>query len=408
MRIAYLINQYPKASHSFIRREMAELERQGHPVQRIALRRSGEALADPDDRQDTTRTAYVLDGWKTAPALAAAAAAMLLRHPLRLARAAWLAWRTGWRAQRPLPWQLAYLAEACRVAQLVRSGQASHLHAHFGTNATQVAMLASVLSGLPYSFTVHGPEEFDQPAALRLCEKIQHASFVVAVCHYGGSQLYRCLPHSEWSKVRVLRCGLPAGFAAASSDVGIEALQPMPRLICVGRLCAQKGQLLLVEALHRLRQLGKPAQLVLAGDGELRPSIEALVARLQLQNQVSITGWLSGAEVQQHIRAAHAFVLPSFAEGLPVALMEAMALQRPVLSTYIAGIPELVCPGENGWLVPAGDLDALVRALAAVLATPPQMLARMGHNGSQLIRQRHSLEQSVAQLAACFADRSHP
>jgi len=406
MRIAYLINQYPKVSHSFIRREIAELERQGWQVQRIALRRSGDALADPDDRQEAIRTTYVLGGWRAGAALAAAAAAMLLRHPLRLARAARLAWRTGWRAQRPLPWQLAYLAEACRVAQYLRQGRAAHLHAHFGTNAAQVAMLAAVLSGVPYSFTVHGPEEFDQPAALRLRDKVQHARFVVAVCHYGSSQLYRCLPHQEWHKVRVLRCGLSPGFGA-DADTAPAAFDA-PRLVCVGRLCAQKGQLLLVEALHRLHQLGRPAQLVLAGDGELRPALEALIARCGLQRQVRITGWLSGAEVRREICAARAFVLPSFAEGLPVALMEAMALQRPVLSTYIAGIPELVCPGENGWLVPAGDLDALVAALGAVLAAAPPLLARMGRNGSQRVRQRHNLEQSVARLAACFAERSPP
>lgn len=399
MLVAYLINQYPKVSHSFIRREIAELERQGWQVQRIALRRCGEPLADPADLAEASRTAYIQDSWRSPLRLAAAVLLLALRHPLRLAQAGAIALRTGWRAQRPLPWQLAYLAEACLLARWLQRSGARHLHAHFGTNGAQVAMLAAVLGSLPYSFTVHGPEEFDHAQPLRLRDKVQRACFVAAVSHYGRSQLFRCLPHADWHKVHVIPCGLTPDYAAGT----LTPPGACHRLLCIGRLCEQKGQLLLPEALHRLALRGVRPQLVLAGDGDLRQALEALIAHFDLARQVRITGWLSGEQLRQEILAARAVVLPSFAEGLPVALMEAMALHRPVLSTYIAGIPELVQPGENGWLIPAGDLDALVQALGDILATPAAVLERMGHNASQCVQQRHDLRRSVAQLAAHFA-----
>jgi colanic acid/amylovoran biosynthesis glycosyltransferase len=404
MMLAYLINQYPKTSHTFIRREMQELERQGWQVQRIALRGGDAELADPADRDEQTRTRYVLTGWRAGPGLLLATLTLLATRPWRFVQAAGLALRTGWRGRRPLPYHLIYLAEACQVALWLRAGGARHLHAHFGTNAAQVAMLVSALGGPPFSFTVHGPEEFDHVESLRLCEKVRRAAFVVAISAFGRSQLYRCLPHEEWNKVRVVRCGLAADYAEGAS----AHIPSVPRLVCVGRLCEQKGQLLLVEALGKLRTAGIAVQLVLAGDGELKDELISLGRQLGLHNMVRITGWLDGRQVREEILAARALVLPSFAEGLPVALMEAMALRRPVLSTYVAGIPELVTPGHNGWLVPAGDVDALTRALAVVLATPLAEMERLGLNGSRQVGRLHSLEQEVAKLARHFQLAGHP
>lgn len=405
--LAYLVNQYPKASHSFIRREIQELERQGWQVQRIALRRCNEPLPDPADRAERERTTYVLgDVLPTLLSLVTLVMlplrltlATLLRHPRRFLRASALALRTGWRAQRPLRYHLAYLVEACVVARLLRTSGAQHLHAHFGTNAAQVAMLAAVLASVSYSFTVHGPEEFDHADRLHLREKIQRAAFVVAISAFGRSQLFRCLPCADWGKVQVVRCGLPPDYGS-----GATALPRSPRLICVGRLCEQKGQLLLLQAVVRLRATGIALQLVLAGDGDLRTELE----QFNLRDTVTITGWLSSEQVRQEILAARALVLPSFAEGLPVALMEAMALGRPVLSTYVAGIPELVAPGRNGWLIPAGDLDALTRALTELLATPLPELARLGANAGRDVLQHHDLEREVAKLGAHFRTLAAP
>jgi colanic acid/amylovoran biosynthesis glycosyltransferase len=401
--LAYLVNQYPKTSHSFIRREIVELERQGFSVLRLALRGADQALADPADRAERVRTRYVLAGMHSSAALLVALLRMLATRPAKLLGAAVLALKMSRRGARPLPIHLAYLAEACRIVPWLEQARVHHLHAHFGTNAAEVAMLAARLGGPPYSFTVHGPEEFEQAGALHLADKVARAAFVVAVSSFGRSQLYRLLPQALWPKVHVVHCGLDQSFQQAP-----RAAPPAPAcIVCVGRLCAQKAQLLLLEALAQLRRDGLHLELVLAGDGEMRPAIEARVAQLGLQENVRITGWLSGEQVRAHILAAAALVLPSFAEGLPVAIMEAMALRRPVLSTYIAGIPELLRHGEHGWLFPAGDADALAQALRAFLATPPATRAAMGRAARRRVLARHAIATEVAKLARCIR-ADHP
>jgi colanic acid/amylovoran biosynthesis glycosyltransferase len=395
MRVAYLINQYPKVSHSFIRREILALEQRGDNILRIALRGWDDEIVDPEDILERNRTRYVLrDGaWP----LLSAAARMLVTRPLRFSRAFRLACSMSRRAERPLPVHLVYLAEACRIVIWLREEQADHLHAHFGTNSAEVAMLANALGGPRWSFTVHGPEEFDKALCIGLAEKIKQAEFVVAVSSYGRSQLYRLVDCALWPKIHVVHCGLDTSFITAKS-----APSRTRRLICVGRLCEQKGQLLLIEAAHRLAADGTDLELVLAGDGELRPNIEALIVRHKLQKTIRITGWISGDRVREEILAARALVLPSFAEGLPVVLMEAMALRRPVISTYVAGIPELVVPGEHGWLVPAGDVEALSRAVRVCLDAPAEVLRRMGEAAQQKVLTRHNATLQASQLTALF------
>lgn len=395
MKVAYILNSHPMTSTTFIRREILALEQQGIDILRIALRGWDAQVVDQEDILERKLTRYVLrDG---ALPLLLASILMSVRRPVRFLRAFRLAWSMSRRAERPLPVHLVYLAEACRIVLWLRQEGAAHVHAHFGTNSAEVAMLANRLGGPRWSFTVHGPEEFDKAPSIGLAGKIRRAEFVVAVSSYGRSQLYRLVEHALWPKVHVVHCGLDAAFMAA---VNVPSLPR--RLVCVGRLCEQKGQLLLIEAAHRLAADGTDFELVLAGDGELRADIEALIRRYKLQDRVRITGWISGARVREEILAARALVLPSFAEGLPVVLMEAMALQRPVISTYVAGIPELVTPGEHGWLVPAGDVDALTQAVRACLDAPADVLRRMGEAAHQRVLERHDANRESAKLAALF------
>lgn len=398
MRIAYLINQYPKVSHSFIRREIQALERLGVEVQRIALRGRGEVAVSSEDAAEQRQTRYVLDGMAGGLALAAALVLMALHRPGRLAAALWLAFRMSRKAERGLAYHLAYLAEASRILPWLADSGASHVHAHFGTNAAEVAMYVAALGGPGFSFTVHGPEEFDKPAFIGLPEKMRRASFVVAISSFGRSQLYRCVAEEHWPKIHVVHCGLEPAF----HGIPPVSLPAVPRLVCVGRLCEQKGQLLLVEAARRLAASGVAFELVLAGDGEMRPPIEAAIARGRLGERVRITGWISSEQVRQEILAARGLVLPSFAEGLPVVLMEAMALRRPVISTSIAGIPELVKPGENGWLIPAGSVEALAEAMAELLDSADETLARMGEAGRERVLARHAVDSEAARLCQLF------
>jgi glycosyltransferase involved in cell wall biosynthesis len=396
MRVAYLVNQYPTVSHIFIRREILALERRGIEVMRIALRGWNDEVVDKEDHVERDRTHYVLRGG--APALFLSLLRSFVARPLRFLNALRLAWRMGIRAERPLPIHLVYVAEACRIVNWLRAAGIQHLHAHFGTNSAEVAMLVHALGGPRWSFTVHGPEEFDKGQLIGLAEKIRHCAFVVAISSYGRSQLYRFVEHQHWPKVQVVHCGLDSDLYASPSGTPSEA----KRLVCVGRLCEQKGQLLLMEAARRLVTQGCDFELVLVGDGEMRAEVEKLIAQHKLQAKVCLTGRVSTKELHRQILAARALVLPSFAEGLPMVIMEAMALRRPVISTFVAGIPELVQPGEHGWLVPAGDVEALVHAMRACLEASPERLISMGEAAHRRVRERHSVDTQAVQLAELF------
>ncbi|MGH8288889.1 MAG: glycosyltransferase [Steroidobacteraceae bacterium] len=394
MKVAYFINQYPKVSHSFIRREILALERQGFEILRIALRGWDGPLPDEEDQQERLRTRYVLrQGMRglLRPTLGA-----LLRSPWRLFSALRLAIRMSRDSERSLAYHLAYVAEACRIVPWLTDFGAEHLHAHFGTNSAEVAMLIGALGGPPYSFTVHGPDEYMSPMGLE--EKVHRASFVVGISDFGRSQLYMRSEHSDWPKIKVVHCGVERKFyEGAAAPVSAAS-----RLICVGRLCEAKGQVLLVEAAARFAARGIELELVLAGDGPMRNELEALIRDYRVERQVRITGWISGADVRREILAARALVLPSFAEGLPVVIMEAMALRRPVLATYIAGIPELVRPGDTGWLFPAGCVDELMKAMEDCLYQPAETLQAMGEAAQRRVIARHSIETEAAKLGALF------
>jgi colanic acid/amylovoran biosynthesis glycosyltransferase len=400
MRIAYLVNQYPKVSHSFIRREIVALEGLGASVLRVAARGWDGPLVDPADEVERGKTQYLLR--HGGAGLVASTLRAFVSSPLRFTRALRRAARMARMSPRPLPVHLVYLAQACRLRDLARRHGIGHVHAHFGTNSAEVALLCAELGGPRFSFTVHGPEEFDMPGGLHLGEKVQRASFVAAVSSFGRSQVYRWIPHAHWPKVQVVHCGVDEGFGD-----GAHPIEPGSRmLVCVGRLCEQKGQMLLLSAAREMAARGVDFELVLAGDGEMRPDLERLIDRYGLREHVRITGWVTGDEVRSLLLQSRGLVLPSFAEGLPVVIMEAMALSRPVITTQIAGIPELVRHGEEGWLVPAGDCRALVRACTEALEADAARLDFMGRKGRERVLLRHSASGGARRLMELFGSVS--
>jgi colanic acid/amylovoran biosynthesis glycosyltransferase len=394
LKIAYFINQYPKVSHSFIRREILALERRGIAVQRIALRGWDDSFPDSDDQNERAKTQYILKNgvWGLlAPTLRA-----LVRTPRRFAAAVALALKLSRRSDGRLSYHLIRVAEACSILSLLSKSGVAHIHAHFGTNSAEVAMLASMSGGIPYSFTVHGPEEF--MTTMGLDEKIHRAEFVVAISSFGRSQLFLRSRFEDWRRVKVIHCGIEPDLYAGDFPVSADNA----RFVCVGRLCDAKGHLLLIEAAAQLAARGVVVELVLAGDGPMRAEIEIAIAKHGLTQKVRITGWISNADVRREILAARALVLPSFAEGLPVVIMEAMALSRPVLSTYVAGIPELVVPGENGWLFAAGSINELADAMQDCLLRSNVELRRMGASAHERVIERHSIDVEAGKLAALF------
>ncbi|MCQ1853734.1 glycosyltransferase [Neorhizobium galegae] len=396
MRIAYFTNQYPAPSHTFIRREIVALEARGHRVERYAIRPFRGALKDPEDIGEARRTRHIL----RTPMIRAFASVVrqALARPGPSLKALGIALRFARTSGGRYLYHLVYFWEAMILADWCRRDKIDHLHVHFGTNPATVATLAHEIGGMKFSFTVHGPEEFDRPETLGLGDKIRASSFVVAVSSYGRSQLLRWADLGDWRKIEVVHCGIDQRYL--SDDV--ELNRSDPRLVCVARLSEQKGHLLLLQAAANLRAEGTHFELVLVGDGPLRAEIGREIERLGLGGTVVLMGMISQDDVRNEILRAKALVLPSFAEGLPVVLMESMALKRPVISTYVAGIPELVQP-DNGWLVPAGDLEALTGAMRQALFASDVELFSKGEAGRRRALERHDINKSAAALEILMA-----
>jgi len=400
--VAYLINQYPQASQTFIRREILALEKLGVPVERFTIRRADVALVDERDKAEQQKTRAVLD--VGGAGLLGAMLKTLFRWPGGFFRGFATAIRTGVGSHAGVVKHVIYFAEACVLLGWFRQRGIGHVHAHFGTNSAMVAMIVRVMGGPPYSFTSHGPEEYDKPEALSLPEKVRRSKFVVAISEFGVSQLYRWCRYADWPKVKLVRCGVDEMFlkAAASTNGQLPSPPSDGRIVNIGRLESSKGQLFLIEAAGRLAAEGMKFKLTIVGDGVMRPELERLIEKLNLKDHVRLAGWMSNDQVREEILNSRAMVLPSFAEGLPLVIMEALALHRPVLSTYVAGIPELVTPGVCGWLVPPGSTDGLTAAMRDVLTLTPDRLAEMGGVGAQRVAERHDAAKEAEKLAALF------
>ncbi|MGL5942412.1 MAG: glycosyltransferase family 4 protein [Waterburya sp.] len=396
MKIAYLISQYPKVSHSFIRREITALEAEGMEVVRYSIRSCASELVDEADKQELAKTQFILG--VGAIALLLSLVKVAVTRPKRFLATLWLTCRIGWGQDRGLLIHLAYLAEACVLLGWAKDANISHIHAHFAFNPTTVAMLCHVLGGPTYSFTVHGPEEIDRAIILSLQEKIKRATFVAPISSYCKSQLYRWCDRAYWSKIHVVHCGLDEPFFNSQPT-------PIPdnsQLVCVGRLSEQKGQLVLLEAASQLAREGLDFKLILVGDGDFRPQVERAISELKLQNHVEITGWVTNSQVNQYLLNSRAMVLASFAEGLPVVMMEALALNRPVIGTYIAGIPELIEHEHSGWLVSAGAVDDLAAKMRMVLQLPVSKLEQISQIGREKVFQQHNIATEAKKLATLF------
>jgi colanic acid/amylovoran biosynthesis glycosyltransferase len=396
LRIGYLTNQYPAVSHTFIRRELREIERRGHEVHRFAIRQAAAAPVDSADKEEFGKTFHVLSQPKSR--LVIAMVAVAVARPWAFVRALRKTVALARRSDRGFLRHLAYLAEAAVLLPEMKARRLEHVHVHFGTNAAAVALLLRHLGGPTYSITIHGPDEFDAPVGLSLADKVGAASFVSAISDFCRAQICRWIPMEEWGKVHVVRCTVGEQYAAVAAPI-----DPATRsLVCVGRLNAQKGHRVLLEGFAQAVKSGVDAKLVLCGDGELRPEVERIIRDTQIQDRVEITGWVDEAEVRRRLLQSRALILPSFAEGLPMVIMEAFALGRPVISTRIAGIPELVRAGENGWLITAGRADQVAGAIRELMATTTRRLEEMALLGRQSVLEHHNTRVEGEKLERLF------
>ena len=389
-KIAYLTGEYPRATDTFIQREVAALRALGWEIETCSIRRTGaEHLVGDEQRSEQARTFHVLNAAKN-PLRLTRAKLRALRNPARYFRAFALAWRTAPKGIKGRLWQMFYFAEALMLAEHLERHGVTHLHNHIAKASCTVAMLTSELTGIPYSFTLHGPDIFFEPLHWRLDEKIARARFVACISEFCRSQAMVFSDRAHWGKLHIVHCGVDPGRYDPAPREGA------PHLLFVGRLAAVKGVPVLFEALQRLDIPG--LRVTLIGDGPERAGLEREVAERGLSDVVEFAGYRNQTEVAEALREADALVLPSFAEGVPVVLMEAMASARPVVTTRIAGVPELVEHGVSGRLVPPGDVEALAEALREVLCDAG-LRARMGAAGRAKVCAEFDIAREAAWLS---------
>ena len=379
--VAYLTGEYPKVSHTFILREAEALRQHGITVHTCSIREVGsENLTGPEERSAKDTTFYVLTAAKNPIRLLSAHLRSFARRPAAYFEALMLAVRTSPPGPKAFLYQLFYFLEAGVLADHLRRNGVQHLHNHFANSSCSVAMLTSVLADIPFSFTMHGPAVFFEAEKWRLDEKIARAAFVSCISHFCRSQGMIYGAPQNWAKMHIVHCGVtPANYGIEESSVSNPNGAPV-RLIFVGRLAAVKGVPIVLEAVRRLKNNKQPVILTLVGDGAERQWIEGRIRDLGIEENVEITGYQSQGEVARHLAHSDIFVLPSFAEGVPVVLMEAMATGLPVVTTRIAGIPELVEDGKNGFVVPPGDAVSLADRITDLIGSK-DLRTRMGSEG---------------------------
>jgi colanic acid/amylovoran biosynthesis glycosyltransferase len=388
MKIGYLMNSYPMTSTTFVRREIETLESMGVEVKRYAVRHWDQRLVDPLDIAESARTRYLLSG--NIAKLVCFATIELFTN-IRGVVSAFGPWRSQVRnGSGSAIKHVAYFLEAIMLRRLAKRDGIAHLHVHFSTNSAAVAMLSKLLGGPSYSFTAHGPDEFDDRTSGGLRLKIAHSAFVVAISKFCKATLIG-LAGAEFSdKIHIVRCGVRVEDFVPDT-AGFDGNET---LVCVGRLCLQKGQLLLPSAVAALRSEFPGLRIILIGDGPIRTELEALISQHDLRGMIELRGWKPNVEVREAMGHARAFLLPSYAEGLPVVIMEALALGRPVISTKIAGIPELVDSG-CGWIVVPGSEAELVQAIRSALRADSQQLRRLGTEGRRRIEEQHDIRKNA-------------
>ncbi len=396
-RLAYLTSLYPAVSHTFIEREITGLRDLGFEVLTASMRRPGAAhLTGPEEQAAAASTFYIVETGKR-PAAALAALWAALKRPARFFGALALAWRTAPPGAKGGLKQLAYLAEAMILAARLRAENIDHLHNHFADPSANIAMLTSALSGIPFSYTLHGPAELYEPEKWALREKTARADFVACISHFARSQAMYFSDPDHWGKLRIVHCGVDPARYERPALPAREGLH----LVFVGRITPIKGLRVLMRAFARALEVRPDLRLTLVGDGDDRAALET--AARPLGEAVHFAGFQSQEGVAEAVAGSDALILPSFAEGLPVVLMEALAAARPVIATQVAGVGELVEHGVSGLLVPASDEAALTQAILTLADTPPDKRAAMGAAGRAKVRAEFDARIEAARIGALFA-----
>lgn len=407
--VAYLVSQYPALSHAFIETEVEQMRALGARVETFSVRACPEdELRSERARCEAESTTVLQDGARSV--LPRALGAVLRKSPGALPATLRTALRSGPPTLRSRVWQVFYLVEALLLWWHMRCRGIEHVHVHFSNNGADVARLAVALgravdgpdSGWSWSISVHGPTEFEDATAVDLGAKVRSAAAVACVSDFARSQVMRLLPPDQWHKLAVV--GMAVDIRRfPPPDVEREPVAGRPlRVLTVGRLVPEKGSPVLIDAIELLQRRGVAVQATIVGAGPLTEHLRERVADAGLAEAVDLRGPVGQDDLPALYADADVFCLPSFAEGLPVVLMEAMAAELPVVTTAIAGIPELVKDRVTGLVVTAGRADLLADALET-LTTEPTLARDLALAGREAVKARHDPEVNARRLLALIA-----
>jgi glycosyltransferase involved in cell wall biosynthesis len=397
--VAYLLSQYPMLSMIFVIREVLQLRGLGFQIDVASIntpdRPNRELTAD--ESGEAARTHYIL-AQGAAGALAAHAAALFSR-PAGYLRGWAEVLRLGRLDLHRLGMLAAYLTEALMVGRWMRRIGRNHLHVHLGSQAATVGLLAKRVFGFGFSMTVHGPDEFYDVRGQFLSEKIVAADFIFCISHFARSQLMKLSPYGCWEKLHVSRLGVDPDVFAPRAP-GRDAGAPF-EVLCVGRLTPAKGQHVLIDAMKLLKDQGRAVRLRIVGEGPDGTSLRAQAGRLNLGDTITFEGAVNQDRIRVFYSQADCFCLPSFAEGIPVVLMEAMAMGIPCVTTHITGIPELITHRETGLLTAPADVTGLAANIAALM-DEPDLAVRISGAGRAKVVADYDLARNTQVLAALF------
>jgi colanic acid/amylovoran biosynthesis glycosyltransferase len=396
--IAYLCSEYPAISHTFIYREIESLRKTGMSVYTSSIRKpSNLKVMTQAEQKEAAETLMVLS--MPLPSMLGAHLHCLKKNPagyLRMAAAGIRLLTIG--PKSPLK-AVAYFAEAGILLQWLHRHGITHIHEHFANPTAIVAILMKTYGGISYSISVHGPDIFYTVDSAMLAEKIRQATFVRCISHYCRSQIMRISEPQTWHKLHIVRCGVDPDLYTPRP----EPQNTIPNILCVGRLVPAKGQYILLEACALLKNEGVHFHLTIVGDGPDKLILEKAAASGNLNSSVTFTGALGQDKVRDYYEKADLFVLASFAEGVPVVLMEAMAKEIPVISTRITGIPELIEHEQDGLLATPGDEVDLANQIRKLLNNPRQR-HELGISGRKKVIALYNQHTNNEKMVTLFHD----
>ncbi len=399
-KISYLISHYPAISHTFILREVLHLKSMGVDLQVTSInspdRENNKLTQEEITEQELV---YYIKQQGISGALKALAAQ--IKTPVNLLKTFFFALKLNGTDLHKTLYNIFYFVEAMIVAEWMKQNNSKHIHVHFASEAATVGLLVKKLTDCSYSIYVHGPDEFYNVSNYALSSKIKYADFIFCISDFAKSQLMKISDYQYWDKFIVCRLGVDTDKFKPDGNTSRNKTQSPASILCVGRLCPAKGQHILLQAAKLLIDKGVKFTLTLVGDGPDRESLESLTAKLGLGNKVEFTGSVNHDEVHQYYRQADVFCLPSFAEGIPIVLMEAMAQEIPVVTTRITGIPELIDDQQDGILTTPANIEELAIALE-VLITDRKFAQDIGVAGRKKVLDKYHLENNTTLFAEKF------